>query len=128
MGIIERINARKVKVTLRNAERNKARLVRYKEEAAAVNEQLNTYKARASLQKLKGEVRAQKLAPILSAVKGVQGFAKRAAANQQKNSVGNKDLFGTTKSPDELLFGTKPKAAPKKHKRKKLRKVYYEYK
>ena len=79
------------------------------------------------MQKLKGEVRAQKLAPLLSAVKGVQGFAKRVAANQQKNSVGNKDLFGTTKSPDELLFGTKTKTAVKT-KKKKLKKVYYEYK
>jgi len=130
MGIIDRLNARKAMVAERNKERNKARLVKYKEERAAVKEQLETYKARNSLQKLKGEVRAQKLAPILTAVKGVQGLAKRAAANQQKNGFGGsqKDLFGTTKNADELLFGTKPKAPVKKHKRKKLRKVYYEYK
>ena len=129
-SIVARFQARKAQINNRNAQRNKARLVRYKEETAAVNAQLNTYKARNDLQRLKGQVRAQKLAPILSAVKGVQALAKRAASNQKRNTAPTKEMFGVTKSADELLFGTTTKkaATTKKTKRKKLRKVYYEYK
>lgn len=128
MGLLSnlavKINERKAFVAERRARTRLQERERFRAEQKVLAEEKAYLKEKNAVAQLRKDVRAQKLAPLKNALKGFQGAVKKAGERQRQNQ--NNNLFGVTKSSDELLFGTKKKELPKQ-KKKKLTKVYFEY-
>lgn len=94
-------------------------------------EQRAYQKEKSELSSIKREIRAQKLAPVTNALKGFGSAIKSVKQYQQKNlarqeKLGNNNLFGQTKSTDELFgFQRAEKKAPVVPEKKIKKVVYY---